>query len=308
VTDPSGATLLSTTDITAREVCLDANGYFVNTTTPDLGPEVIDGKCPNTIAVLISPFDQTPNPGNEYKAWITPISAYEPGSGVFGFIPSDSKTDNFKFFCGNGTQTTSSSSSSTGGAETVGSNGIETSGTVTGSNSGGGSATGSNGGAETAAGSWGSETGTVGSNSGANSGSGSGSVSGGTGAGSGNTGTAASGTAGSGSAAAAADSGASVGDGSGWVSGSGSGGNTDSSPDLVPTTSGASPASPSTSTTGVPAFGSGNNSHKSGKSKAGLIAGLTIGLIALAAMLAAAAYLIWRRRQNANPAAQAPDT
>ena len=89
VTDPSGATLLSTTDISLRKVCLDANGYITSTNEADNGvgdPEVIPGKCPGTIAVLISPFLPTPNNGNEYKVWITPVAAYTGSSGAnFGF-------------------------------------------------------------------------------------------------------------------------------------------------------------------------------------------------------------------------------
>ena len=40
----------------------------------------------------------TPNPGGEYKVWMTKVSDYDTTmtKGSFGFIPSKSKTDNFK--------------------------------------------------------------------------------------------------------------------------------------------------------------------------------------------------------------------
>src|SRR5205823_3132018 len=46
-------------------------------------------------------FADTPNPGGEYKAWLTLVSSYSPdtcttGRDSFGFCDSASKTDNFK--------------------------------------------------------------------------------------------------------------------------------------------------------------------------------------------------------------------
>lgn len=44
------------------------------------------------------PFNTTPNPGCVYKVWMTKVSDYDesaPGN-VFGFVPSKSKTDNFR--------------------------------------------------------------------------------------------------------------------------------------------------------------------------------------------------------------------
>jgi hypothetical protein len=101
VTDPSGAVLLSTDDISCRQVqvtggrivgasgpsCKHANGTFngLNLQTP----------------VQLIPFDDTPNPGGEYKAWITPVASYgqdcpTKSNQSFGFCESESKTDNFK--------------------------------------------------------------------------------------------------------------------------------------------------------------------------------------------------------------------
>ena len=43
------------------------------------------------------PYLDTPNVGEEYKVWATPVEAYDPATQPnFGFPPSESKTDNFK--------------------------------------------------------------------------------------------------------------------------------------------------------------------------------------------------------------------
>jgi len=110
VTDPSGKDLLSTDDISHRRVKVDSRGVFVydqmNDVTDHYMPQVdpaVDGtvqlpaKC-GSITVQLAPFDNTPNPGGEYKVWITRVTDYDPTTllGSFGFIPSKSKTDNFK--------------------------------------------------------------------------------------------------------------------------------------------------------------------------------------------------------------------
>jgi len=43
--------------------------------------------------VQLSPYLDTPNPGHEYKVWMTPVGDY---IALGGFHPSRSKTDNFK--------------------------------------------------------------------------------------------------------------------------------------------------------------------------------------------------------------------
>lgn len=97
VTDPSGKKLLSTDAVQCREVGV-LNGVFTGPT----------GSCPhapggttafNGTTVQLFPFDDTSNPGGVYKVWVTLTSNYnEAGCAhlVFGFCPSDSKTDNFK--------------------------------------------------------------------------------------------------------------------------------------------------------------------------------------------------------------------
>jgi hypothetical protein len=97
VTDPSGSQLLSLDGIGDRRVTV-AGGLIIGYS----GPHGIGmGKCSayngNNITVQLAPFSQTPNPGGEYKVWITRVSDYDPYlKGSFGFIPSKTKTDNFK--------------------------------------------------------------------------------------------------------------------------------------------------------------------------------------------------------------------
>ena len=93
VTDPSGKTLLSTDNINERKVRV-SDGIVVAYlgTSHQTGA----GKCPNSISVALLPYDDTPNPGREYKAWMTPTQDYTPGAGYFGFVPRKSKTDNYK--------------------------------------------------------------------------------------------------------------------------------------------------------------------------------------------------------------------
>lgn len=86
VTDPSGSRLLSTDPIEDRRVEV-ANGVIVEAVH-----STGIGKCIGSRAVQLAPFMKTPNPGGEYKVWMTLKDSYD----LFGFIPSKSKTDNFK--------------------------------------------------------------------------------------------------------------------------------------------------------------------------------------------------------------------
>jgi hypothetical protein len=97
VTNPSGgppSELLSTDTYLRRLVHVGANGLV----TAYLGTTHTTGTDVNTQAVTVQlwPFSKTPNEGNEYKAWLTPLDKYAPGQGTFGFIHRWSKTDNFK--------------------------------------------------------------------------------------------------------------------------------------------------------------------------------------------------------------------
>jgi len=99
VTDPSGSTLLSTDDAACRQMIV-ANGVVS-------GPA---GSCPhatgnfnpanNSTTVQLVPFDDTPNPGGEYKVWLIAQTSSTTIDGtdarVLHFLNSDAKTDNFK--------------------------------------------------------------------------------------------------------------------------------------------------------------------------------------------------------------------
>jgi hypothetical protein len=113
VTDPSGAVLLSTDPAACRLVVVE-NGRIVGV------PSALPAECSSglhatgtanasngQLPVQLMPYDDTPNPGGEYKAWITPYDSFSPDPGHprcssknsnirFGFCDADSKTDNFK--------------------------------------------------------------------------------------------------------------------------------------------------------------------------------------------------------------------
>ena len=102
VTDPSGMTLLSTDSIFCRRIHIDADGVIDAVIEGPGGCEHDTGIDQDhadlgAITVQLFPYADTPNPGNEYKVWITPVSAYNPAQTRFhGFVPSNTKTDNFK--------------------------------------------------------------------------------------------------------------------------------------------------------------------------------------------------------------------
>ncbi|MCL1051001.1 hypothetical protein L2755_15395 [Shewanella abyssi] len=149
VTDPSGKDLLSRDHISCREIKIEngviteylgASGLnFVKkqgswqavscTQYPTNGnktmavhefnPDIDHGGDPlYAMVIQLYPYDDTPNKGGVYKAWITPVAAYDPvndfsdsgGMGAanqpnqegyqagnfHGFIPRYAKTDNFK--------------------------------------------------------------------------------------------------------------------------------------------------------------------------------------------------------------------
>jgi hypothetical protein len=105
VTDPSGKTLLST-DIAACRRVQVSGGIFgaLVTSNPTCTAPHLQGTFGNGgIPVQLMPYNDTPNNGGEYKAWVTavqnytcPLTAVDCGSNVHGFIHDFSKTDNFK--------------------------------------------------------------------------------------------------------------------------------------------------------------------------------------------------------------------
>ena len=98
VTDPSGSVLLSNDSIADRKVHVQGGLMVANLGTHNTGI----GKCfaynGSNITVQLVPFNPTPNPGGEYKVWMTKVGDYDTTGtkGSSGFIPSKTKTDNFK--------------------------------------------------------------------------------------------------------------------------------------------------------------------------------------------------------------------
>ena len=86
VTDPSGKILLSVDGLAERRVRVK-NGVI--SAYLGLSHHTATGKC-GSVTVQLFPFNDTPNPGGEYKAWMTPVANFSV------FLPSKSKTDNFK--------------------------------------------------------------------------------------------------------------------------------------------------------------------------------------------------------------------
>jgi hypothetical protein len=99
VTDPSGRTLLSSDPVEDRQFDVE-NGYIQNVYgSPSHYYGILTDPFPPDFShkvVQLAPFNSTPNRGKEYKVWITPVAAYRPGRGFHGFLPTCSKTDNFK--------------------------------------------------------------------------------------------------------------------------------------------------------------------------------------------------------------------
>jgi hypothetical protein len=125
VTDPSGAVLLSTDDVTCRQVVVSGGriigvpagaapasctepagsktpGAFHNlgTADPNSGQTPVQLCAPSGCPAGSPDFKDTPDAGGEYKVWVTPVTnfgeACRKGHSSFGFCDSDSKTDNFK--------------------------------------------------------------------------------------------------------------------------------------------------------------------------------------------------------------------
>jgi hypothetical protein len=94
VTNPSGKKLLSLDPVEERQFEV-VDGYIQDLSGHDFNAPG-DPFPPNYLVIQLSPFLPTDNKGGEYKVWVTPVKAYAPGKGVFGFQAECSKTDNFK--------------------------------------------------------------------------------------------------------------------------------------------------------------------------------------------------------------------
>ena len=106
VTDPSGKRLLSTDAAKCRQFDVNAGiitGVVATGCQHQTGFDLDHGAT----TVQLMPYADTPNPGGVYKVWATLAlnyrcslnvvdCGYKPGANVHGFVPSDSKTDNFK--------------------------------------------------------------------------------------------------------------------------------------------------------------------------------------------------------------------
>ena len=94
VTDPPGKTLLSTDQLWKRKFEVkDGYIFSIDGGEHKWNPDTTSGYG---IVVQLWPFTYTPKKGGVYKVWVTNIDHYTDGQGCFGFIPSLSKTDNFK--------------------------------------------------------------------------------------------------------------------------------------------------------------------------------------------------------------------
>lgn len=131
VTDPGGKELLSLDHISCRKVHVNdagvideiysgtnyewSRGKWESTTCQHLAGVDLDHGDDGAITVQLMPYAKTPNKGGVYKAWMTPVGSYtgdpsfvptkhgdsvngegwEPND-FHGFVPSASKTDNYK--------------------------------------------------------------------------------------------------------------------------------------------------------------------------------------------------------------------
>ncbi len=115
VTDPSGKRLLSSDNARCRQVVV--TGGIITSVVPVGGCQHLTGNDVdhNALTVQLMPYDNTPNNGGVYKAWVERVEDFvincqalgfangldrvdcgdAPGN-RHGFVPSNSKTDNFK--------------------------------------------------------------------------------------------------------------------------------------------------------------------------------------------------------------------
>jgi len=108
VTDPSGKTLLSTDPVLCRQIDVKngiITGVVVTGCQHVTGLDIDHGAT----TVQLMPYLDTPNPGGEYKVWVTMLDDYlcatdlsiidcpkKVGGSKHGFVPRHTKTDNYK--------------------------------------------------------------------------------------------------------------------------------------------------------------------------------------------------------------------
>lgn len=103
VTSPDGKTLLSEDKVFERKFRV-SDGVIKQYlgTTHGIG----SGNCPGAISIQLVPYKDTPNNGGVYKVWVTRVSDYlrycpiaskgKKDCGLAGFVPGNTKTDNFR--------------------------------------------------------------------------------------------------------------------------------------------------------------------------------------------------------------------
>ena len=100
VTEPSGATLLSTDGIECRRVKV-VNGRIFGVSGAGGCSTHLEGilnPANGSKGVQLLPYDDTPNNGGEYKVWLIPVGEYDAAgcAANHGFCSGSTKTDNFK--------------------------------------------------------------------------------------------------------------------------------------------------------------------------------------------------------------------
>ena len=98
VTDPSGATLLSTDFASCRQVTV-SGGKISGAAGPCPHPIGTPNSANGSTPVLLCPFNDTPNNGGEYKVWLirkTSTTTIAQDGIHINFKSADAKTDNFK--------------------------------------------------------------------------------------------------------------------------------------------------------------------------------------------------------------------
>jgi len=93
VTDPSGQTVLSADAVSCRGFHVDADGLISGVNDLPCAHPVSEDPARGGLTVRLMPYADTPNPGGEYKVWVTSAGAY---AATGRFLPRDSKTDSFR--------------------------------------------------------------------------------------------------------------------------------------------------------------------------------------------------------------------
>ena len=103
VTDPAGKVLLSSDDVACRQFTIGADGFITAVGGGACAHATGTDSDHGALTVQLMPFDDTPNNGGEYKAWVIGVDHYDANAKHdFGFVHRYSKTDNFKVLVSGG--------------------------------------------------------------------------------------------------------------------------------------------------------------------------------------------------------------